>query len=88
MTHRELAVLLLRCSGVISVVSSFFHAVGYVPGMLGATALGSSAEMTFVVGPVLGGLLGGVALILLSRPLGSAIARGLSNSSAPRKPIA
>jgi hypothetical protein len=87
MTQRELAILLLRCSGVISVVSSFFHALGYLPGIFGAATLASSAGMTFVVGPVLGGLLGGGALVLLSRPLGTAIARGLSNSSAPRQPL-
>ena len=87
MTPRELAIVLLRCSGVISIVSGFFHAVGYLPGLLRAPNLSSPPDMLLGLGPVLGGLLGGIALILLSGLFGSAIARGTSNSSVPRKPL-
>lgn len=83
MAPRELAIVLLRVSGVISVITGFLHAVGYLPGILRTPNLNTSHSVG--LGPVLGGLLAGGTLILISGPLASAIARSTSSSAAERR---
>ena len=73
MSPRELAVVLLRCWGTVSVLGGFFHSLGYLPVFWYETAPMSGKLLSLA--PALGGILSGVALILLAGPLSTAIAR-------------
>jgi hypothetical protein len=76
MTRRELAFVLLRCSGAISIVVGLFYAAAYVP-MLWDVAFvkstGSLWRSTLI--PTLSGVMAGLVLFLLSGPLSKLIAR-------------
>jgi hypothetical protein len=82
MTYRGLATLLLRCSGLISIVISLFHAAGYSPliwdlGWVGRGATGSGSALRNVILPILSGVGGGLAVFLLAGPLARLASRGL-----------
>jgi hypothetical protein len=76
MTKRELALILLRCSGTISIVSSLFYTASYVP-MLFDEVVGKSQGTLWrsALLPSLSGVVGGVVLFLLAGPLSRLIAR-------------
>jgi hypothetical protein len=76
MTQRELAVVLLRCSGAISVVVGLFYTASYVPVLWDtAFAKGAGTLWRSALLPTLSGVVGGLVLFLLSGPLSRLIVR-------------
>ena len=82
MTYRGLAVLLLRCSGLISIVVGLFHLVGYIPMIWDVSwnargVPGSAGALRTVLLPSLSGVIGGLVVFLLAGLLGRLAARGV-----------
>ena len=82
MTYRGLAALLLRCSGLISIVVGLFHAAGYFPmiwdlGWVNRGATGSGGVLRTILLPTFAGVVGGLVLFLLAGPLARLASRGL-----------
>ncbi len=82
MTYRGLAILLLRCSGLISIVTGLFYTVGYLPmiwdvGWEGRHATGTMGALRTILSPSLSGVVGGLVLFLLASVLARLATRGL-----------
>jgi hypothetical protein len=79
MNYSGLAVILLRCSGVISIVVGGFHLAAYVPMIwdVSPSARGGMGVIRTILLPQLAGVVGGLVLFLSARVLGRLVARGV-----------
>ncbi len=82
MTYRGLAVVLLRSSGVISIVLGVFHTVGYIPMIWDVTWAGwgkpgAAGAVRTVLLPHVAGAVGGLVLFLFAGVLSRLIVRGI-----------
>ena len=84
MNPKALAVVLMRSSGVISIVVGLCHAIGYLPmvkDVIGPDArpsAGSGAVYRTLFLPSLAGIVGGLILILFASWFARLVARGLN----------
>ena len=81
MSYRGLATVLLRCSGLISIVIGLFHLAGFVPMIWDVTwnsgAPGASGVIRTVLLPSFAGVVGGLVLFFLAASLARLAVRGL-----------
>ncbi len=82
MSYRNLAILLLRCSGLISIVMGVFSTASYVPMIWdvateGRHATGAAGVVRAAILPSLSVVVGGLVLFLLAGALGRLASRDL-----------
>jgi len=79
MTYRGLAVVFLRCSGMISAVIGLFHLAAYVPMIwdISPAEHGGAGILRTVLLPAAASVVGGVVLVAVAGLLGRIAARGV-----------
>ena len=82
MTYRGLAIVLLRCSGLISIVVGVFHSAGYIPMIWDVTWAGwgkpgAAGVVRTVLLPNIAGVVGGLFLFMLAGVLSRFVVRGV-----------
>ena len=75
MSHKTIAVVVLRCLGIFSILSGLFHILSYLP-ITWDPARHGAGPSAGVLLSLFSSILVGVILLLFARPLANLVVRG------------